>query len=229
MPQLWKNFLNLKKTPKEMDENKLISLMENFTGQKFQWIKTDRPELLGKVVKCRNIEPRGNRFMVLFDDGSSIDSAQLNNSLFMIHGDMQPLSPDEVESISGPKRPAVQAAPQATPAPQGQPTQPIITPPVASAPTPHVVSAPATNMFDMFNSEDSSISIALSVKLPDKKLLKLMYQNAENKDKFLDELSDYMYRMINKQVIKDSVISIVDQSKPAKRVIKSGEITATEV
>jgi hypothetical protein len=88
---------------------------------------------------------------------------------------------------------------------------------------------PQSNMFDMFNSEESNISITLSVKLPDKKLLKLMYQNAENKDKFLDELSDYMQRMINKQVIKDSVISIVDQSKTAKKVIKSGEITATEV
>jgi len=97
MPQLWKSFLTLKKTTKEMDENKLISLMENFTGQKFQWIKTDRPELLGKVVKCRTIEPRGDRFLVLFDDGSSIDSTKLNNNLFMIHGDMQPLSKAEVE------------------------------------------------------------------------------------------------------------------------------------
>jgi hypothetical protein len=225
--------LNLKKTPKEMDENKLISLMENFTGQKFQWVKTDRPDLLGKVVKCRNIEPRGNRFIVLFDDGSSIDSAQLNSSLFMIHGDMQPLSADEVASIAGPKRPVAQSVTQPTPQvtmpDSTQSTQHIQGQPAVITPTQPVVSAPVTNMFDMFNSEDSSMNIALSVKLPDKKLLKLMYQNAENKDKFLDELSDYMYRMINKQVIKDSVISIVDQSKPAKKVIKSGEITATEV
>lgn len=207
-----------------MDENKLISLMENFSGQKFQWIKTDRPELLGKVVKCRNIEPRGDRFMVLFDDGSSVDSAQLNNNLFMIHGDMQPLSKDEVMSISGPARPAptppqpvsrLQEAP--IPTGPGIPAEPV-SPKVSQA-----------NMFDMFNSEESNISLTLSVKLPEKKLLKLMYQNAENRDKFLDELSDYMHRMINKQVIKDSVISIVDQSKPAKKVIKSGEITATEV
>jgi hypothetical protein len=210
-----------------MDENKLISLMENFTGQKFQWIKTDRPELLGKVVKCRTIEPRGDRFLVLFDDGSSIDSTKLNNNLFMIHGDMQPLSKAEVESISGPKKPVQpvhqvpQTPHQAAPQVRDVPSQ------VEHRPAEIVT--PQSNMFDMFNSEESNISIALSVKLPDKKLLKLMYQNAENKDKFLDELSDYMYRMINKQVIKDSVISIVDQSRPARKIIKSGEISATEV
>ena len=93
------------------DENKLISLMENFSGAKFQWIKTNRPELLGKVVTCRNIEPKGDRFFAIFDDGSSVDTSQLNTSLLMIHGDMQPLTKAEVESISGPKRPLTQPSP----------------------------------------------------------------------------------------------------------------------
>ena len=95
----------------QYDENKLISLMENFSGSKFQWIKTDRPELLGKVVTCRNIEPRGNKFFAVFDDGSSVDTANLNRSLLMIHGDMQPLSKAEVESIYSP-RPSTASAVQ---------------------------------------------------------------------------------------------------------------------
>lgn len=223
MPQLWKNFSKTKNTTKEMDEQRLMSLMENFTGQKFQWVKTDKPELLGKVVKCRTIEPRGDRFLVLFDDGSSIDSALLNKNLFMIHGDMEPLSRPELEAINGPT-PSIEAKPTPPAHQQDRTIQEGIIPkgpfiPNTSAATSVPVSQ--TNMFDMFNSEESNISIALSVKLPDKKLLKMMYQNAENKDKFLDELSDYMQRMINKQVIKDSVISIVDTQKSTRKSVEA--------
>jgi hypothetical protein len=213
MPQLWKNFFP-KKTTKEMDEQRLMSLMENFTGQKFQWVKTDDPKQLGKMVKCRTIEPRGDRFLVLFDDGSSIDSALLNKNLFMIHGDMEPLSLSEIEAINGPIKP-VEPKPAPPTPPQERRIQEGVVPqaPPVFAGTPQ----PVSNMFDMFGSEETTVSIALSVKLPDKKLLKLMYQNAENKDKFLDELSDYMQRMINKQVIKDSVLSIVDGPKSTRK------------
>jgi hypothetical protein len=197
-----------------MDEQRLMSLMENFTGQKFQWVKTDDPKQLGKMVKCRTIEPRGDRFLVLFDDGSSIDSALLNKNLFMIHGDMEPLSLSEIEAINGPIKP-VEPKPAPPTPPQERRIQEGVVPqaPPVFAGTPQ----PVSNMFDMFGSEETTVSIALSVKLPDKKLLKLMYQNAENKDKFLDELSDYMQRMINKQVIKDSVLSIVDGQKSPRK------------
>jgi hypothetical protein len=211
MPQLWKNFFP-KKTTKEMDEQRLMSLMENFTGQKFQWVKTDDPKLLGKMVKCRTIEPRGDRFVVLFDDGSSIDSAYLNKNLFMIHGDMEPLSLPELEAINGPAKPVAPPAP-----PQDRRIQEGLILPPSTGSSFIGVTTPQSNMFDMFGSEETTVSIALSVKLPDKKLLKLMYQNAENKDKFLDELSDYMQRMINKQVIKDSVLSIVDGQKSPRK------------
>lgn len=199
-----------------MDEQRLMSLMENFTGQKFQWVKTNDPKLLGKMVKCRTIEPRGDRFVVLFDDGSSIDSAYLNKNLFMIHGDMEPLSLSEIEAINGPIKP-VEPKP-APPAPsQDRRISEGIIPPPPTGSSLVGVTAPQSNMFDMFGAEEATVSISLSVKLPDKKLLKLMYQNAENKDKFLDELSDYMQRMINKQVIKDSVLLIVEGQKSTRK------------
>jgi hypothetical protein len=214
-----------KKNFNKMNEEKLISLMENFTGQKFQWIKTNRPEHLGKVVTCRNIEPRGDRFFAQFDDGSSIDTAQLNTNLLMITGDMLPLTKAEVEAISGPRRPITnptqqrQAAAQPMANPQvnqqvAQPTQP---------------SVPKSNMFDMFSSENSQISLSLLVKLPDKKLLKLMYSNAEDKEKFLEELSEYVFREINKTVVKDAVSSIVVPPGQTKRERTGPTITVNEI
>ena len=201
------------------DENKLISLMENFSGVKFQWIKTNRPELLGKLVTCRNIEPRGDRFFALFDDGSSVDTTQLNTSLLMIHGDMQPLSKAEVESISGPKRPLV------TP-PVGGPTN-VSTPPTNSqytAPQPS-----ASNMFDMFNSEEREINLAILVSLPDQDLLRMMYSNAKDKDKFLSELSDYVFRVINKTVVQSAISNMV-LPIPQKKVNHTGtSVNITEI
>jgi hypothetical protein len=208
-----------------MNEEKLISLMENFTGQKFQWIKTNRPELLGKVVVCRNIEPRGDRFFAQFDDGSSIDTAQLNTNLLMISGDMPPLSKEEVQAISGPRRPAQQPAQSA---PRNSNPHANSTP--SNFPQQQVQPAqPKANMFDMFSSENSQISLNLSVKLPDKKLLKMMYTNAENKENFLDELSEYVFREINKTVVKDAVSSIVGPQGPVKKERTGPTITVNEI
>lgn len=198
------------------DENKLISLMENFSGAKFQWIKTNRPELLGKVVTCRNIEPRGDRFFALFDDGSNVDTAQLNTSLLMLHGDMEPLSKAEVESIAGPRRP--QTSPNL-----GEPTQATS----RAVPNQQTIQPPtqtATNMFEMFNSEESQIDLKISIKLPDQTFLKMMYANAKDKENFLSELSEYVFKMINKQVVKESISSIIIPQETLKKTTKNTPI-----
>lgn len=192
------------------DENKLISLKENFTGQKFQWVKTDRPELLGKVVKCRDIHPnRMGGFDVIFDDGSKVDSARLNSNLMMIHGEVQPLTRAEVEQISGPLIKAKSPQTQTQPQPQVQVQ--------TQQPTPSVN---RPNMFAMFNSEETQMVLSLKVKLPDKKLLKMMYTSAEDKEKFLSELSEYLHSVINKQVIADSMKESLDPAPVKKKEAK---------
>ncbi|CAB4175624.1 hypothetical protein UFOVP1247_249 [uncultured Caudovirales phage] len=215
-----------------MDENKLISLMENFSGAKFQWIKTNRPELLGKVVTCRNIEPRGDKFFAMFDDGSSVDSTQLNTSLMMIHGDMQPLTRAEVESISGPKKP-IPPRPQAMagtgPIDPGIPLpnagQPYAQP--YAQPTPQA--PPSVNMFEMFNSEERQINLLLSINLPDQDFLRMMYANAKDKNKFLGELSDYVFNVINKTVVQDSISSMVVPPAPIIKERSGSAVNITEI
>jgi hypothetical protein len=223
MPQLWKNLIP-KKNQSQMsfDENKLISLMENFSGAKFQWIKTNRPELLGKVVTCRNIEPRGDRFFVMFDDGSSVDSSQLNTSLMMMHGDMQPLSRAEVESIAGPKPSltnpgATKKGPigaQGNPSPVGNVAQP--------APS-------ASNMFDMFNSDEREISLLVNMCLPEQDFLRMMYTNAKDKDRFLSELSDYVFRAINKTVVQSAISTMVVPQTSVRPARTEPALNITEI
>ncbi len=227
MLPLWKNLIPKKNQDQmQFDENKLISLMENFSGAKFQWIKTDRPELLGKVVTCRTIEPAGNRFIAMFDDGSKVDTSQLNTNLMMLHGDMQPLSRAEVELIGGPKQKAN------PPKSQGVPGQ--------TGPGPHnsgekqrhqqpVQQPTAANMFDLFESEEREISLQLSISLPDQEFLKMMYSNAKDKNKFLGELSDYVFRVINKTVVQDAISTMVIP-KPSREINRTGStINITEI
>lgn len=205
-----------------MNEEKLISLKENFTGQRFQWIKTDRPELLGKLVKCRDIVPnRLGGFDVIFDDGSKIDSTRLNLNLMMLHSDMQPLTRSEVESINGSSAKKA-ASPPVSSNPQIQaelPTSPNLSVTAVPAHAPKVESqtlrpAQKPNLFAAFNSETTQITLSMAIKLPNKKLLKMMYHNSEDKEKFLDDLSDYLQGLINKQVVLESITEMIDPAAP---------------
>lgn len=214
-----------------MNTDKLISLKQNFTGQKFQWIKPDRPELLAKVVKCRDVDVmHDGRFIVIFDDGSKIDSTKLNSNLLMLHGDMSPLTREEVESIYGTK-PKTPTNPPISPGiAQSNPAltnmvnsaQPIETRPTQSQP----VAASRPNMFAMFNAEESTLTLNLKVRVPERRLLKMMYLKAEDKEKFVSELAEHLHMMINKQVVKDSVQAILLPPPPKK---EKATINLTEV
>ena len=103
LTRLWDKITGKNNEEDMISEEKLINYKQNFTGQQFQWIKTNRPELIGKVVKCRDIQAQGNKLVAIFDDGSSISADNLNKDLMMIHGDSQPMSKEEVQSLQRPR------------------------------------------------------------------------------------------------------------------------------
>ena len=234
-----------KKNKTKMNTERLISLKENFTGQTFQWIKTQDPNLLGKVVKCKDVEPKGRGYMAYFNDGSSIDAEKLNRNLMMITDGMQPLSKAEVQGIARPVAPPIDNVTASGVKPISMPDhlKEFATPPgfdkpveqpktLANEPTSPVVNQapPTSNMFSMFNADETSINISVKLKLPNKKLLKLMYENADNKDKFLKDLSEYVYSKINKNIVGESLkTSLVPVSKKPPAKEKKTEVTATEV
>lgn len=211
-----------------MTEEKLISYKQNFTGQSFQWIRTQRPELLGKVVKCRDIQVKGKSAYAIFDDGSSIEVAKLNNDLLMISGDMKPLTKDEVSSIY--PQPSTKPPIQSSGVISETIVEPAEKPEVKKEVTSDKKEVP--NPFEMFNSDKTELNIKVGINLPDKKLLKLMFNNAENKDEFLNQLSDYVYSTINNKVVKDSLSAMLISSARKKTTSvkeEKSEIKLTEV
>jgi len=210
------------------DENKHISLMENFNRQKFQWVKTKDQSRLAKVVTCVDIVPAGRSFTAKFDDGSSIDVSKISSDLMMITADMPPLSKSEVMSINGPvisERASPGSGPIALPPDllkeaeqmrieseknrELQSVTAIEVPRQNSMLQPTHPSQQNSNMFSVFSAEESSFPLNLSLRLPDRKLLKMMYASAEDKEKFVSELSDFVLGQINKKVVADSLIGVV--------------------
>lgn len=226
-------------------EDQLISYKQNFTGQRFQWIKTDRPELVGKIVKCRDVQPSGRSALAIFEDGSQIDVKLLNKNLMMITGDMQPLSMDEARSIGGSRvTPEAKMPPTTGAGPieipdelkqfqtqnQPKPTRPVEQQ-AHKQETPRP-SEPVKNPFEMFNSEETEIILKMNVKVPDKKLLKMMYSNAEDKEEFINQLAAYIYSLINNNTVVDSLESMFVTKPKAKVQVKKQEtedIKLTEV
>ena len=196
-----------------MNLDRLIGLKENFTGQTFQWIKTNDPSLRGKIVKCKDIIQKGNKFIAHFNDGSQINTNLLNRNLMMIGEGMQTLSKGEIESINGPIGAPLEIPPELK-EPSISPgigkvaqTVPLIAPPIAPS--------SSNDMFSMFNADDTDLPLNVRVKLPNKKLLKLMYENADDKKKFLMDLSQYVYSKINKNIVNDSLQKMM--APPPKR------------
>tara|TARA_B100001287_G_C22581644_1_gene481218 strand:- start:110 stop:877 length:768 start_codon:yes stop_codon:yes gene_type:complete len=240
-----------KKNNNKMDTERLISLKENFTNQKFQWIKTNKKGLLGKVVKCRDIMPKGRGFEVVFNDGSTIDSELVTRNLMMLTDGMEPLTMGEVSSINGPSIPNSAASPK----PSGIGSGPIKmpddlkqfqTPPSQKTTSPssqmvkegknlNAKESPvqATNMFSMFNADETNLNISVNLKLPNKKLLKMMYENADNKETFLLDLSQYVYSKINNNIVKESLKKTLVPAPKKRASIKekssSTTITVTEI
>lgn len=201
-----------KNNNKMVSEEKLINYKQNFMGVKFQWIKPIDPTLLGKVVICRDILFKGNNVYAVFDDKSQVLVSKINSDLLMIHGEMQSLTKEEVNSIYGSKRTSGSINTE----PTKIETEPTANVDIAPKTT---VMAPADNPFKMFNSDESDLLIKVKINLPDKKLLKLMYNNAEDKQKFLNQLSNFVLSMINNKVVQESLSSILETKPVTKKKV----------
>jgi hypothetical protein len=195
------------------DIETLIAVKSSFQANKFQWIKTNDPNKMGKIVEVRDVVPGKNgRFLAMLSDGSQLDTDLVSSNLMMITDGQDPLSFDEIRSINyipslsedvqvsadiptefvdAIKSPAV-----------AQPSQPVQLAP--EPPKPQLTVDPG-DLFGMFSLEDTDLNLSVRVKLPSKTLLKMMYQNSKNKEEFLTKLSNYINNNVTVDAIKKTM------------------------
>lgn len=195
------------------DMETLITIKSSFQSNEFQWIKTNDPNKIGKVVTVRDVVPgRNGRFIAMLSDGTQIDTDLVSSNLMMLTDDQQPMSMAEIRSINYvPSLSEDQAvSPDLPPEFAEMITQTPPVKPAAQVDTPKQakLEVDPSDLFGMFSLEDTDLSLSVKIKLPSKSLLKMMYTNAKNKDEFLTKLANY----INNNVTVDSIKKTMKKS-----------------
>ena len=197
------------------DIDTLIAVKSSFQSNKFQWIKTNDPNKMGKVVEVRDVVPgRNGRFLAMLSDGSQIDTDMVSSNLMMLTDGQDPLSFDEIRSIN-----YIPSLSEEVKVSSDIPTE-FVDEIKAQAPQPVLGSQPAQtvqapskvqvdvdpgDLFGMFSLEDTDLNLSVRIKLPSKTLLKMMYQNSKNKEEFLTKLSNYINNNVTVDAIKKTM------------------------
>lgn len=212
----------LKKIMTGYDIDALMSVKDSFQGNNFQWIKTQDRAKLGQIVRVTDVFA-GNRgrFIAALSDGSQIPADQLTNNLMMLMDDQPPMTMAEIMSINvipslnepiqiSPDIPAEVAKEIATAAPAQ-------TMPQAQQPQRQTeAQSDPGDLFGMFSLEQTDLALSISIKLPAKNLLKMMYVNSQNKEEFLNRLAAYINNNVTADSIKESMRRSLDPDKKKK-------------
>ena len=205
-----------------MDIEELMAIKNTFQGNKLQWIKTQDRSKMGKIVSVVEIEP-GNRgkYIAQLSDGSRIDTDRLSSDLMMLMDDQPALSMAEIQSIN--YIPSLSDANGIAPGIPDEFKNDLINAAKEKPPVPATIPAPipttlvdAGDLFGMFALEDTELALTVSIKLPSKNLLKMMYTNSQDKEQFLNRLSMYINNSVTTNSIKDSLVKSFGQDKKKK-------------
>lgn len=162
-------------------------LKQFYLNKKLQWITPPSSEIkTGSIVTCVDIIPSGNVAMAKFSDGSWLSAEMIDEH--MGDGNNPVLEPPE-------QNPQYQQQPQ-QPNQQSQQQQ--------NNTQQSTKSNETVDLFANFDKTKKSMEFNLDIELPDFNLIKLMYQNAADKNKFLKQLSEYTLNSVNTETIKKS-------------------------
>ena len=195
------------------DIDTLISIKNSFQGNNFQWVKTTDRAKLGQVVRVNDVIPSGRSFVAQLSDGTRIPTDQLTSNLMMLMGDQPALSMAEIMSIN--IVPGLSDEMELAPGLPDEFKTDIIRPAQADQPVKQAQSDPA-DLFGMFSLEQTDLPISVSIKLPARNLLKMMYSNSQNKEEFLNKLAVYINSNVTTDSIKSSMKKSLDPDKKKK-------------
>ena len=201
-----------------MDIEELMAIKNTFQGNKLQWIKTQDRSKMGKIVSVAEIEPgpRG-KYIAQLSDGSRIDTDRLSSDLMMLMDDQPALSMAEIQSIN--YIPSLSDANGIAPGIPDEFKNDLINAAKDKPPVPATIPTTlvdAGDLFGMFALEDTELALTISIKLPSKNLLKMMYTNSQDKEQFLNRLSMYINNSVTTNSIKDSLVKSFGQDKKKK-------------
>jgi hypothetical protein len=217
-----------------MDIDAIMALKNSFQGQRFQMVKGKGPKL-GKIFEVIDIEPTRGGYFAMLNDGTKLSVDSLNSNFMMLMDEQPPMGMAEIASINdgytAPSQPASEIAPgldvppeivAELAAPKKKSPSELLHGKVAEAPSPQPKQQVSENdLFGMFALEETNLNLTVQVRLPNKNLLKAMYQNSQNREEFINKLSVYINNSVTADSITDSLWKMLDPEKKKKLNDKS--------
>jgi hypothetical protein len=205
----------IKKLMQGYDIDTLVSIKNSFQGNNFQWVKTNDRAKLGQVVRVNDVIPSGRGFIAQLSDGSRISTDQLTSNLMMLMDDQPALSMAEIMSIN--ILPSLSDEMDLAPGLPDEFKDDIARPAqVRAEPTTKSAQSDPADLFGMFSLEQTDLPLSVSIKLPARNLLKMMYSNSQNKEEFLNKLAVYINSNVTTDSIKSSMKKSLDPDKKKK-------------
>lgn len=201
-----------------MDIDAIMSLKNSFQNQKFQLVKGKPSPRLGKIFEVMDVSQSRSGFYAELNDGTKLSIDSLNSDYMMLMDEQKPLTPMEIQSINIDSYPVSNTVnpPEISPELAALPPdlKQEIVKPAASPAQPVQTTAPATtDLFGMFSLEETQLNISIKVNLPNKTLLKAMYQNSQNQSDFINKLSSHINNSVTADSIKESLWKMLDPDK----------------
>jgi hypothetical protein len=177
----------------ENSDSLLESYKQQYLGKTYQWVRPINNEEVGDIVRVVNVKkvpggPSGAMYMLVFHAGTPVNLELIGHHLTP-HND--PSEPPVLKTPLASEPAAAQGEPQFH-APEQAPQK-------------------KSDIFALFEAEEKSISMSLKLKMPDIALLKMMYKNAADKDKFLGEVAAYVISSVTPDVIKESIEALLNE------------------
>lgn len=193
----------------QQNEAMLQRYKEQYFGKTYQWVRPINNEAVGEIVRVVDVKQRGDMMLLVFNSGTPV-----NISLVGTH--LQPYGNEESQLIPPGGLTGQGSMSSGGPIPIPEELQAFTTEKQQKIsfsspqpPVPAVQAAPApkakSEMFAQFQSEEKTINLSVKIKMPDIMLVRMMYSNAADKDKFLGEFAEYIISEINADTAKEAV------------------------
>lgn len=199
----------------------LANYKRQYFGKVYQWVRPINNETPGEIVRVVDVKLRGDMVLLVFNSGTPINVDLAETYLKKVSDSFDPPAdattvnpqqsggpidiPEDLKSYTTPKQPI-----SFSDTPQGNAQQ--VHQEMQSTPV-----KKKQDLFAMFQSEEKEINLPITVKMPDIALVKMMYQNASDKDVFLAELSEYIIESISVDVAKNAIRTVLDPEWTIKK------------
>ena len=185
-------------------ENNLVvqRYKENLFGKVFKWNRPINGEEIGEQVRCTNVREKEGIIIAEFSSGTPIDVRMISQHLTPCNEpSMIPPPPSGTEGIVtiDPNAPAAEIPVRKERQAQLPKEEPL---------------------FKSFKTSERNVSISIKINMPDMSLVRMMYDNASNKDEFLGRYAEFMHRSITADSIKASIVSMLEKKNPSRGKVK---------